>query len=64
MVKGRVATAIGGYLGPEAACRILAPVTERAMLFPAVEPVLAIFLGSRAASRLLDRVIETAIVRI
>jgi len=64
MVKSRVASEIADYVGPAAADRILEPVTERAKLFPAVEPVLAIFLGCRAAGRLIQRVIESAIVRI
>src|SRR5262245_22458249 len=64
IVKRRVADEIGGYLGPSATGRILEQVTERSKLFPAVEPVLAIFLGSRAAALLLHRIVETAIVRI
>jgi hypothetical protein len=64
IVKGRVAEEISGYLGTGATGRILEPVTESTKLFPAVEPVLAIFLGCRAAGRLIQRVIDTAIVRI
>ena len=64
IVKRRVADEIGGYLGPSATGRILEQVTDRGKLFPAIEPVLAIFLGSRAATCLIQRVIDTAIVRI
>jgi anti-sigma factor RsiW len=64
LVKGRVAEAIAGYLGQDGAQQVLKPVTERSKLFPAVEPVLSIFLGRRAATRLIRHVIEAAIVRI
>ena len=64
VVKGRVAEALAGFLGPEAAGRLVEPVTERSKLFPAVEPVLAIFLGCRAAARLVQHVVDRAIVRI
>jgi hypothetical protein len=64
VVKGRIAAEIAGYLGPDATGQILQPVTESARLFPAIEPVLSIFLGCRAAKRLIQRVIDTAIVRI
>jgi hypothetical protein len=64
VIKGRVAQEIKGYLGPAATDRILQPVTEQSKLFPAVEPVLTIFLGCRAAGRLINHIIESAIVRI
>jgi hypothetical protein len=64
VVKARVGEEIAGYLGPNGANRVLEPVTERSELFPAVEPVLAIFLGYRAAARLIRHVIDRAIVRI
>src|SRR5262249_44906184 len=64
IVKGRVADEIGGYLGPSATRRILEQVTERGTLFPAIEPVLSVFLGSRAAACLIQRVFDSAIVRI
>ena len=64
VVKGHVAKEISRYLGSAAADRILEPVTEHSKLFPAVEPVLAIFLGCRAAGRLVHHIIESRIVRI
>ena len=64
VVKGHVAQEISGYLGSAAADRILEPVTEHSKLFPAVEPVLAIFLGCRAAGRLIHHIVESRIVRI
>jgi|KBSMisStaDraftv2_1062788.scaffolds.fasta_scaffold589350_2 hypothetical protein len=64
VVKGRVAQKIEAYLGPAATDRILQPVNEHAKLVPAVEPVLTIFLGCRAAGRLIDHIIDSAIVRI
>jgi hypothetical protein len=64
VVKGRVAAEIEGYIGPYATGRILATVKDRSKLFPTLEPVLSIFLGCKAAGRLIERVIDAAIVRI
>jgi hypothetical protein len=61
----RVAATIAPYLGARAAAVILLPVSETGEnLLTAIEPVLALFLGARAASRLVTSVVDGAIVRI
>jgi hypothetical protein len=61
--KQRVAREISPYLGAAGAQQILARVTpEGENLIPNVEPVLAAFLGRRAAQCVVDHVI--AIVRV
>ncbi len=63
-VKRRVAYEVGPYLGPQATQRLLESVSaEGENLWSTVEPVLALFLGSRAASTLVTHVIDQAIVR-
>jgi len=42
----------------------LEPVTDGAKLLPAIDPVLEIFLGARAATRLIQRIVDVAIVEI
>jgi hypothetical protein len=64
MVKGRVAAELAAYLGTDGATKALQPVTDNQKLLPALESVLAIFLGCRAAARLIQRIIDRAIVRI
>jgi anti-sigma factor RsiW len=64
VVKERVAEEITGYLGAQGARRVLEPVTDNAKLLPSVEPVLAIFLGCRAATDLIQHILDVAIVRI
>lgn len=64
-VKQGVAKWIGPYLGKRAAHCILEPVSDDGQdLLPAIEPVLALFLGHRAASQLVSHVIDAAIMRI
>jgi hypothetical protein len=61
-VKMRVAAEIGRYLGPRAADRILEKVPDQHLL-SSIEPVLADFLGRRAAQHLVEHVVDRAIVR-
>lgn len=63
-VKGRVAAEIAPYLGPRASGWILEAVSESAdNLLSKVGPVMALFLGERAASRFVDHVVEDVLVR-
>jgi hypothetical protein len=63
-VKRRVATEIAPFLGPEATETILGTVTENAdNLLSNIEPVLGLFLGARAASRLVGHVVDAALIR-
>jgi hypothetical protein len=63
-LRRRVAHQITPYLGSAAAHRVLGGVSETGdNLLSTVEPVLALFLGVRAASRVVDRVVETVLVR-
>jgi len=63
-VKDRVAAAIGEYLGERGSTSVLATVSaERKHLLPAVEGVLRAFLGRRAVGKLVDRIVEHAIMR-
>jgi hypothetical protein len=64
-IKQGVGKEIGLYLGKKAACRILGTVSEDGRdLLPAIEPVLALFLGQRAAFHLVSHVVDVAIVRL
>lgn len=64
LLKQRVAREIAPYLGARASAHILAAVSPGGEnLLPTVEPILALFLGNRAASRLVDRVVDTVLVR-
>jgi hypothetical protein len=63
-VKRRVATEIAPYLGPLATHAVLQPVTDSSEnLLSSMEPVLALFLGGRAASRLVSHVVDVALIR-
>jgi anti-sigma factor RsiW len=63
-LKHRIAGEIEPYLGPRAATSILGRVSDSGDdLLSTVEPVLALFLGSRAASKLVNRVVESVLVR-
>jgi anti-sigma factor RsiW len=63
-LKRRVAGSIEPYLGKAAADALLQPVREDGRnLLSNVAPVLAVFLGRRAAGNLVSCVVETAIVR-
>lgn len=62
--KGRVATRIAPFLGNAATDKILQPVPDSGEnLLSTVEPVLALFLGNRAAAHLVNRVVDTALLR-
>jgi hypothetical protein len=64
-VKRRVASAIEAYLGRQATERVLEPVPESGEnVLSTIEPVLALFLGNRTASRLVSHVVTESIVRI
>jgi anti-sigma factor ChrR (cupin superfamily) len=64
-VKRNVAREIRDYLGAQAATTMLQHASPGGRdLLPAVEPTLALFLGRKAASLLVSRIVETAIVRI
>lgn len=63
-VRRRVATEIGPFLGAQATDAILQTVSDRAdNLLTNLEPVLGLFLGARAASRLVGHVVDAALVR-
>jgi hypothetical protein len=63
-VKRRVATEIAPFLGPEATSSILKPVAEGGEnLLSSIEPVLALFLGGRAAAHLVTHVVDAALIR-
>ena len=62
-MKSRVALEIGRFLGSNGARILLQPVAENGgNLLSTIEPVLAEFLGPRAASELVSRVVDTSIV--
>jgi hypothetical protein len=64
-LKRRVAGVIEPYLGKRAVDTLLQPVREDGRdLLSNVAPLLAMFLGRRAAGNLVTYVVETAIVRI
>ncbi|MDR3699652.1 MAG: hypothetical protein P4L56_08470 [Candidatus Sulfopaludibacter sp.] len=63
-VKRRVATEIAPFLGPDATDSILKPVAESGEnLLSSIEPVLALFLGGRAAAHLVTYVVDAALIR-
>jgi len=63
--KERTAREIGPFLGNNGARILLRPVSDNGCnLLSTIEPLLANFLGKRAASELVSRVVEVAIVRI
>jgi len=63
LVRGRVAMEIGSYLGEAGAQRVLEALEGGEKLIPTLESVLSIFLGCRAASKLTQRIVDTAIMR-
>ena len=64
VVKGRVATAIGPFLGREGARLLLQRVSgDNRNLLSTIEPVLADFLGTRASSELVNHVVDAAMMR-
>lgn len=63
-VKRRVAHEIAPFLGPEATDSILQPVAAGGEnLLSSIEPVLALFLGGRAAAQLVTYVVDAALIR-
>jgi anti-sigma factor RsiW len=63
-IKHRMATEIGPYLGEAGSAAVLGRATgDGQNLLPAVEDVLADFLGRRAVGQLVNRIVEHAIVR-
>jgi hypothetical protein len=63
-VKRRVATEILPFLGPKATEYVMQPVAESGEnLLSSIEPVLALFLGGRAAARLVNHVVDSALLR-
>lgn len=61
-LKQRVAKQIEPFLGPEASHRLLQQVSaDGTNLLSIVEPVLAQFLGARAASELASHIVDAAI---
>jgi hypothetical protein len=64
-IKRRAAAKLGSFLGPRAAGRLLEPVSEAGdNLLPAIEPVLATFLGRRAAADLAGHIAMEVVVRL
>jgi hypothetical protein len=64
MVKVRVAAELGPYLGSKAARNVLEDVSaEGRNLLSAVEPALALFVGVKAAERLVTHIVDVSIVR-
>jgi anti-sigma factor RsiW len=63
VLNRRVADRLGPFLGPAAADSVLQSVAPGGdNLLSTVEPVLALFLGGKAASRLIDQIVDTALV--
>lgn len=63
-VKRRVAHEIAPFLGPDATNSILQPVAPGGEnLLSSIEPVLALFLGGRAAAHLVTYVVDAALIR-
>lgn len=63
-LKRRVQLELAPYLGEAAAERILLPVTASGEnLLSTIEPVLRLFLGKSASTRVVNRIVDRAIVR-
>jgi hypothetical protein len=63
-IKRRVSAKVKRYLGPGATDKLLQSVSgDGGDLLSTVEPVLALFLGRKAASSLVSHVVDAAIVR-
>jgi hypothetical protein len=63
-VKARVGSAIASFLGPHATDELLGAVSAQGdNLFSTLEPVVALFLGCRAASALVDHLVARSIPR-
>jgi anti-sigma factor RsiW len=58
-LRRRVADEVAPYLGPQGAETVLASVSDgNADLLSNIEPVLALFLGCRAAASLVDHIVD------
>lgn len=63
-VKQRVGTAVAPFLGGNATRDLLGSVSATGEnLLSTLEPVIALFLGCRAASRMFDRVVDRSILK-
>lgn len=63
-VKRRVGTAVAPFLGGNATRDLMGTVSETGEnLLSTLEPVIALFLGCRAASRMFDRVVDRSILK-
>ncbi len=63
-VKTRVAAELGPFLGGKATARMLEPISDAGEnLLCDIEPVLALFLGCRAAGCLVDHVVDSSLIR-
>jgi len=63
-LKRRVESAVAPYLGAAAANQVLRSASrDGENLLPIIEPLLALFLGRRAASVLVSHIINDALVR-
>ncbi|HWB83783.1 MAG TPA: hypothetical protein VG675_06565 [Bryobacteraceae bacterium] len=64
-LKHRVREQIRAFVGVEAAAKLLDPVSPSGdNLLSSIEPILADFLGDRAASELVSRIIDNAVLGI
>jgi hypothetical protein len=64
IVKVRVAAELGPYLGSKATRNVLEDVSaEGRNLLSAIEPALALFVGVKAAERLVTHIVDVSIVR-
>lgn len=64
MVKVRVAAELGPYLGSKATRNVLEDVSvEGGNLLSKVEPALALFVGVKAAERLVTHIVDVSILR-
>ena len=62
-VNRRIAAILAPYLGPAGTEKVLRPVTENQPdLLAEVEPVLALFLGAAAASKLTERIVDSVLM--
>lgn len=63
-IKRRVGSAVAPFLGGTATQDLLNTVSESGdNLLATLEPVIALFLGSRAAARMLDHVVDHSVLR-
>ena len=63
MVKVRVAAELGPYFGSTTRKVLKDVLTEGGNLLSTVEPALALFVGVKAAERLVTHIVDVSIVR-